>query len=260
MPSGPPSLSGPHHVDGAEEVVVVAHEVHLAHRRQRLLGRHAVGARGQAQALAPHAHRAAASRGGRGQSSEGRLCTAECRSRHASAPACRGNGAAHGFQQPTDRCSTPAPQHPHLETMMTLWPCSCRSRTVSTRPARLARLSALRSARMRLDVPTLITCSRGRRQAGGCSIGWAAGLLPKPEIAPPRALAAAAAAAVTNPCWGCACRPNSSSGGMQHVHETLQQQLEALGRAHHGRVRIGVEKAAPTLLMVLLERHLDGIE
>lgn len=49
---------------------------------------------------------------------------------------------------------------PHLETMMTLKPWALRSRAVSTMDAREDRFRLPCSARMRLEVPTLITCEQ----------------------------------------------------------------------------------------------------
>jgi hypothetical protein len=53
-------LAPAYHVKRCEEVIVVSHEVHLAHRGQGLLLRQAVGAGGQSQPLATDADGAAA--------------------------------------------------------------------------------------------------------------------------------------------------------------------------------------------------------
>lgn len=160
--------------------------MHLPHSRQRLLLRQAVGAHAEAQALAAHAHRAAAgqSRAGWGKRegegargwwpwAGGASWQNGKRHRFASMPRLRARCSAamprharpgHACHRHRHHRHQPANHQPaHLETMMTLKPCALRSRAVSTMLARLDRLRLPCSARMRLEVPTLMTCRLQRR-------------------------------------------------------------------------------------------------
>ena len=108
------------------------------------------------------------------------------RHKHMQLAALQEHAGQHGGRSCAAQIDAPAAAAAHLDTIMTLKPWAFRSRTISTMAARLVRLRVPASARIREEVPTLITCG-GRLGAGRAGVTARPPPLPAPAApgAPP---------------------------------------------------------------------------